>query len=144
LNPEPKISSDKNLIVDFIDCIEPNNGRMLWQVNVNYKSQIINSKLFQNNWNCFNFEIKNWKMNDSSNKFYFLPIEGNSKLIIQDSFKIIKLPYQSVSTVRFLGNKFVGTNLIEVYDDQLVITDLLKLTSRIEKIGIESRIEYFR
>lgn len=123
---------------------EPNNGRMLWEVNVSYIGGNINLKLFPNNWNYLNFKIKHWEINDRLNQFYFLPIEGNSQLIIQENFKIISLPYQPVSTVRFLGNKFVGTNLIEIYEDQLVITDLMTFKSKVEKIGIEDRMRYFQ
>jgi hypothetical protein len=118
-------SSDKRLKVLFKNWAEPNNGRMLWQVDVFVANTLINDKIFSNDWNYINNEINRLQLNDLNNEFYYLPVEGKSKLINSKTNAIIDLPFYSASTVRFYGNKFQHNMLIEVYIDIIVLTSII-------------------
>jgi hypothetical protein len=124
-----KFSADKKLEIKFLGVEEPNNGRMLWKVEVFYQNESINDLIFDKNWNVFNFELDNWIIQDSKNRYYYLPIETNSVLIDTKTFKIHRLPYEGLSTIRFKGNEFEEDCLIESYDDRVVKTDLETLIS---------------
>lgn len=141
----PKVSADNKLKIEFIGWDEPNNGRMLWVVNVLYTDRYINEVIFHNSgWNKINYQTDKWTINDEEDKFYYIPVEGISKLIVKQDFRIVDLPNQSLSTVRFIGNTFIGKNLIEVFRDQIVITDLKKFTSNIKVIEGISHVDDFR
>ena len=144
MNPEPRISADEKLMVCFVGSAEPNYGRMLWQVDITFNGGNVNSKLFRDNWRYINFDIEYWELNNEKSSFYYIPVEGISKLISSKSFQIIDLPYQEVSTIRFFGNKFVNNNLIEIFTDQIVITNLGNFNSRIEKMEDKGQINGVR
>ena len=44
--PTKIISSDNKLEFEVLNWEEPNNGRMLWKVNVLFKNKNINDKVF--------------------------------------------------------------------------------------------------
>ncbi|WP_375562581.1 hypothetical protein ACE193_08555 [Bernardetia sp. OM2101] len=130
----PKVSLDKKLEIKLLGIEEPNNGRMLWRVEVFYQNKNTNDWIFNKNWNVFNFELDNWVLQDPKNRYYYLPIETNSVLIDIKTLNIHRLPYQGLSTIRFEGNRFEENFLIEKYNDLVVKTNLETL------ISIESKI----
>ncbi len=115
------ISSNGEFKIDFIEPIEPNNGRMLWKVNLLRNEINVNSQIFKNEWNYLNYSLKLWEF-ESSN-WYYLPIEGESVLVDKETFKTEKLKYQNVSTARFKGNKFHSNKLIEIFTDSILVTN---------------------
>ena len=129
-----KISADEKLEVKFLGTIEPNNGRMLWKVEVFFQNKNINNLIFGENWNVFNFELDKWVIEDEKNRFYYLPIEGISILIDTKTLKIHYLPNQPLSTIYFKGNIFEDDFLIEKYDDIIVKTDLQTFISEESKV----------
>lgn len=124
MNPETKISSDGLLQVDFISWAEPQNGRMLWQVDVRHQGENINQKIFGGDLNYINLKINKWELEDEQERFYFIPVEGISKLIVKANFEVISLLYKAGSTVRFRGNKFQFGHLIQIWSDEIVLTNL--------------------
>lgn len=123
-NRKDLISKDNKLKIQIIDSDEPNNGRMLWSVKVELNGTDISSKLFENNWNYINFETSNLELLDEKCDFYYIPVESIAKLIRKADKKIINLKYQGASTARFLGNKFSKNYLIEIFNDEISITNL--------------------
>ena len=114
-------STNSEFKIEFIEAIEPNNGRMLWKVNLFRNDINVNSQVFKNDWNCLNYSLKLWEFENS--EWYYLPIEGESVLINKDTFQISELKYQNVSTARFKGNKIDKDKLIEVFTDSISITN---------------------
>jgi hypothetical protein len=132
MNPPTKTSSDHRLTVDFIHLDEPNNGRMLWKVEVKLDNKSIDHLLFSNNWHYINFEIDHWTLHDDACEFFYIPAEGTSKLLVKNSLLVISLPYQPISTITFWGNLFFEDKLIEIYQNLMVITDLIHFKSTIK------------
>lgn len=133
-------SNDGRLKIEFINWAEPNNGRMLWQVNVLLDNISINDKLFPNGWNYINYEINRLQLNDLNNDFFYLPVEGKSKLINSKTNHVIDLPFYTASTVRFYGNKFQFNNLIEIYNDTIILTSTKNQTFKCYKRDFEGYI----
>ncbi|WP_298425949.1 hypothetical protein [uncultured Kordia sp.] len=124
-----KKTSDGKLIVDFIESVEPNNGRLLFKINVIHNNININEKLFSNNWNYINFRIDKWQLEGFG--YVYIPVEGTPKLLHVDTLEIHDLSYRRISTVLFLGNIFEFNMLVEIYSDVIEITDLNTLNTRI-------------
>jgi len=118
------LSSDGAFKIQFVSWAEPNNGRMLWQINIFLNDILINKKVFENEWNYINFEINKLQINDVNDTFYYLPAEGKSKLIEKETHRIIDLPSYGASTVRFYGNKFQFNKLLQIYSDTIVVTEI--------------------
>lgn len=118
------VSSDERLRVQFKNWREPNNGRMLWEVEVTLDEIIINDLIFKDEWNYLNFEIEKLELTNEERSFYYIPVESTSKLIESKTKKVIELPFYGVSTVRFQGNKFQFDRLIQIYSDTIIITHL--------------------
>lgn len=105
---------------------------MLGQVNVIYEQKNINDKIFPDGWNYINDSYGRWVLEDSNSEFYYIPVEGNSKLIIKKGFKIIDIPCAELSAAGFQGNNFQYGNLIQIWSNLIVITNLFSYkTSRI-------------
>jgi hypothetical protein len=115
-------STNSEFKIEFIEPIEPNNGRMLWKVNL-WKNEInINNQVFKNEWNNLNYNLKLWEFEGSD--WYYIPIEGESAIIHKNTFQIFYLKYQNVSTARFKGNKIEKDKIIEVYTNSISITNM--------------------
>ncbi|MDH5381215.1 MAG: hypothetical protein OEW75_10200 [Cyclobacteriaceae bacterium] len=124
------VSKDGHLRIEIDGQFEPNNGRTLWSVKVLLDNNDINSQLFDNNWNYINFETNYLKLSDDASNFYYIPAEGQSKLIRKSDAKIIELKYQRASTSRFIGNRFSEKYLIEIFKDEISITNLQNFSNR--------------
>lgn len=130
-------SSDQDLSIALPDCIEPNNGRMLWVAQVYHQGQDITGALFPSNDHYFNFELDHWSLNDTQNRCYYLPSEGSALLIFKEGFRIIRLPYQPLSTLHFWGNLFTAAHLIEIFTHQLRITHLAGLHTTTRPVSLQ-------
>ncbi|WP_338812341.1 hypothetical protein V9L05_13130 [Bernardetia sp. Wsw4-3y2] len=119
-----KISADKKLKIQFLDCEEINNGRMLWKVSIFYENVNLDKIIFPQGWNYLNFELDKWTLEDKESRFYYIPIESKSILIEAKTLKIHYLSNQSLSTIYFKGNYFVEHFLIEEYGDVSIKTSL--------------------
>ena len=128
MKKENKISSNGELEIQFVTSKEPNNGRMLWVVDVILNKININDKIFGNKWNCLNYDLTLWELENSN--YYYLPRESKAIILKKDSVETIELKYQNVSTIRFEGNIFHKHWLIEIFKDSIELTNLLTLRNR--------------
>ncbi len=128
--PKPKYSINKELEVHFVGVDEPNNGRMLWKLKVKYKGKTINRLLFGGNWHYINFEIKEWQLEDEETGICYIPVEARARLIVPPNPKIIELNQCGLSTIKFIGNRFAYGQLMEIFSDKIVVTDLKKFRSQ--------------
>lgn len=131
--PHMMISSKGLLKIQFLSWEEPNNGRMLWKVDVFFDNRNINNQIFENNWNYLNQKIDQLSINDENEQYYFLPTESKGTLLKISKKKFFKgyklhkiiLPYTKVSTWSFIGNQFGFNKLLTIFKDQINVTDLL-------------------
>jgi len=131
MKKENKISSNRELEIQFLTYKEPNNGRMLWVVDAFLNETKINDDIFKDNWNCLNFKLELWQI--ENDEFYYIPIEGESILINKTTNEISELKFQGVSTIRFEGNLFHKDSILELYNEGIEITNLRTLKSRTVK-----------
>lgn len=133
--PHKMLSSKGLLRIQFLNWVEPNNGRVLWKVDVLFENRNINKQIFENNWNYLNQKIDQLSINDENEQYYFLPTESKgtlfkiSKKKFFGGYNLIKidLPYKNVSTLSFIGNQFGFNKLLTIFTDQINITDLNNL-----------------
>jgi len=130
-----RVSSDGFFRIKFVGHYEPNSGRQLWLIAVFLKNNDITSKLFGSNQVPINFHIDNWVLESKNLDYVYVPVEGSAKLYNRTSGKIIDLPYKGISTALFLGNYFTGNQLVEVYTDEVVITNLIDSNNK--KIAVD-------
>ena len=107
-----------------------NNGRMLWKVAVFYEETNLNEFIFPNGWNYLNFDIFDWELEDTQNRFFYLPVETQSVLINAETLQIHRLKKQNLSTARYVCNFFEDDFLVEIYGDTTVKTSLKTLVSQ--------------
>jgi hypothetical protein len=127
--------------IQIVGFDEPNNGRELWEVKVFNESKDITS-LLTSSRGFINFNTDQFQIDTNDSEFVYIPFEGVPKLIQTNDFTIIDLPYQPLSTVRFIGNKFERNHLMEIYRDVIVLTNLQTLNSNTIKINDISTIEW--
>lgn len=129
--PTKMSNSDESTVVIFKGWDEPNNGRMLWKVDVFINNQLQNEIIFKNGWNYINEKIDRLQLEDDSSKFLFISSEGNGRLINKKNLHITELPYKGISTAKFISNHFSYNHLLISYSDSLSITSLKTLESAI-------------
>lgn len=134
-------SKDQKYLLQTIGYHEPNNGRELKEVKV-FKDGNDISSVLSGNWNYINYRTDKYQFNSDNSEFVYISFEGHPKLIKTKDDKILDLPYQPLSTVRFIGNKFENNYLIEVYRDEIVLTDLVILKPKQIKINDLTTIEW--
>jgi hypothetical protein len=121
--PSKMVSSNGRMKIDFKGWDEPNNGRMLWKVDVFFDNLLINDIVFKNGWDYLNEKIDQLDIEDNLNVHYYVPSEGNGRLIT-NNMEVIDLPYKRISTSKFIGNQFAFNCLLIIYSDQITITAL--------------------
>lgn len=128
-NVFPKVSKDGKLQVQALGLVEPNNGRMLWEVEVFYEEVNLNEFIFPKGWSYLNFNLTGWVLEDEKSHFFYIPVETQSILINAKTLAIYKLSVQSLSTAGFEGNYFKDGFLVEIYEDVKIMTNLKTLVS---------------
>lgn len=108
---------------------EPNNGRELWVADI-YMNGINQTEKYFGSWNWLNWNLDNYVMDSPDGKYVFIPAEGGGFLINTSTLERIDLPYNALSTIKFLKNEFTGNALKISYTDEVISVDLhtLKLT----------------
>ncbi|MBE2216605.1 MAG: hypothetical protein IAE90_00280 [Ignavibacteria bacterium] len=108
---------------------EPNNGRELWVADI-YMNGINQTEKYFGSWNWLNWNLQNYVMDSPDGSYVFIPAEGGGFLINTSTLERIDLPYNALSTIKFLKNEFTGNALKITYTDEVISVDLhtLKLT----------------
>lgn len=112
---------------------------MLWEVKVSKDGKDI-TQLLCKNGNFINYKTDKYVIDSESSEFVYLPIERQPKLVRMEDDKIIDLPIQIWSTFRFIGNNFGFGLLVEIYNDQVLVTNLLSFFSLAISLGNGKRI----
>ena len=138
--PDFMVSLSKKLKIDFLTWAEPNNGRMLWQVDILINVRNQNEKVFQEGWNYINFEISKLMLEDEEGTYFYIPNEKKAVLIRVADMYVHELQ-QSISIPScFVGNSFGYGNLLEVFSDGLILTSLQSFKSIVYKRDFKGAI----
>ncbi len=108
---------DIKLVITGSD--EPNNGRELWVADI-YINGINQTEKYFGSWNWLNWNLENYVMDSPDGKYVFIPAEGGGFLINTSTLERINLPYNALSTIKFLKNEFSTDALIITYSDEVV------------------------
>ena len=108
---------DIKLVITGSD--EPNNGRELWVADI-YINGINQTEKYFGSWNWLNWNLENYVMDSPDGKYVFSPAEGGGFLINTSTLERINLPYNALSTIKFLKNEFSTDALIITYSDEVV------------------------
>ncbi|MEM6321689.1 MAG: hypothetical protein AAF960_28780 [Bacteroidota bacterium] len=134
------ISKSGDLRLKNLTYSEPNNGRMLWRMDVYHQDQNINSQLFSEGWNHLNFSIEQLMLEDEKKQYLYVPAEGDTFIIRKADNKLFRLPYVGTAGNSYVGNVFVGKKLVEVYSHQLKLTNLRTMDTFLYPTQLKGRI----
>ncbi len=120
-----KITRNGSFVVKCTGSDEPNNSRVIWRVAFFLNGQDITDKI--TSWNYLNFHLKRWDLESLDGRFVYLPVEGEARLFDLVTKKVKLLSKKSLSTIEFNGNFFTDSSLVEVYTDEVIVTNLTTL-----------------
>lgn len=115
-----------------IGSVEPNYGRVLRVVNLEFNGTDVTTKFFYNNWNHIVDELDKYVMDSPCGKFIYIPAENNF-LINCSTMDAIPLPSNVCSAATFIGNAFSANKLLIIYCNAINIVNIDNfITTRIE------------
>lgn len=122
-----------NLILNLLSTVEPNNGRMLYEVALLLDDKDVTATYFEN-WPHINFNLNNYNPMSADGNWIYIPKEGDHFLINSQTLDKSILPYLSFSAASFIGNYFIDSFLIILSYDEVIQKDLItKTTKNIKK-----------
>lgn len=114
------------------ELVEPNNGRMLYEVLLYLENEDITKKYFDN-WNFINSQIDRYSAISSDKRWIYIPKEGDHFLIDTNSLEKKLLPTLTLSAATFVGNYFLENYLIILGQIEVVQKNLLTNTTKVLK-----------
>lgn len=111
------------LILQCLDVVEPNNGRMLYKISLTLENEDVTNKYF-GNWHFINFFLENYTAISNDNKWIYILNEGSHFLINTNDLQKIHLPYIEVLAATFIENVFISKYLIILSMETVVIKNL--------------------
>ena len=105
--------------------VEPNNGRMLWEVDLKINGQLVTEKYF-GNW-LYTTMGDRYTAESPDGRFFFISREGGGLVLdAQRNFKALGIAYRGLSASTFQGNRYDGDWLIIVHRNEVIMFDLLE------------------
>ena len=111
------------LVLQALDVVEPNNGRMLYIVSLTLEKTDVTKKYFMN-WNYINYCLDNYNPISNDNKWIYIPNEGSHFLIRTYDLQKIVLPYIATFAVTFIENIFFKKYILIMSKEIVVIKNL--------------------
>jgi hypothetical protein len=138
--PEFKFLTEKGILkLKGIDIIEPNNGRMLYKIDLFLNDKKVTEEYF-GNWNYINFYLTQYS--PSNNDWIYIPKEGEHFLIKISTLEKVELPYIPLSAATFIKNIFVNDYLIILFSDKVILKNLIN--EAIRTIDKDEKDAYFK
>lgn len=110
-------------------CVEPNNGRMLWEVDLKINGELVTNKYF-GGWNYTDMADK-YTPDSPDGRFFFVPAESVSFVIdTQHDYKATGITCQGPSASTFRGNLYSEHYLFLVHYHEVILFDLRTLTQK--------------
>ncbi|TAH20103.1 MAG: hypothetical protein EAZ08_06840 [Cytophagales bacterium] len=120
------------LKLSIIGEVEPNNGRMLYQVSLHIDNQEVTKEYF-GSWNYINFYLDRYVPSSSDGKWLYIPKEGDHFLIDTQNLEKIMLPNLYLSALTFIGNYFHKHYLLVLGREEIIQKNLLTKTDKLLK-----------
>ena len=122
------IKSDfHDIVLIQYGVIEPNNGRMLWEVDLKINGELVTEKYFGNYPHT---DIGQHNQPDSPDgRYFFIAREGGGFVLdTQRDFAAIYIRCKGQSASSFRGNLYFGKWLILVHNHEVILFDQLTQT----------------
>lgn len=104
--------------------VEPNNGRMLCEVDLKINGELVTENYFQSNWHHIHLYHK-YEADSPDGRFFFVPGEGGGFLLdALNNFSVVGLPYKALSAASYIGNAYFNDRLFLIYQDEVVVFHL--------------------
>ena len=104
--------------------VEPNNGRMLYEVELKINDEVVTERYFDKSWPYINM-YSAYEPDSPDGRFFFVPKEsGGFVLDALHNFSVIGLPGKALSAAKYIGNTYFGNRLFLVYRDEIAVLDL--------------------
>ena len=105
--------------------VEPNNGRMLYEVDLKINGELVTERYFDKNWRHIHLYSK-YEPDSPDGRFFFVPKEGGGFVLdTLNNLAVIGLPYKALSAATYIGNAYFNERLFLVYRDEVVVFSLL-------------------
>jgi hypothetical protein len=112
-----------NLKLIIVNSIEPNNGRMLNEVQLFLNNEDKTAEYFEND-NYINYYLNEYQAMSDDKKWIYIPKETNHFIINSETLEKIVLPNLKLSAASFSRNIFYQQILIIFGYKQIIITNL--------------------
>jgi hypothetical protein len=104
--------------------VEPNNGRMLWEVDLKVNGQVVTKKYF-GDWPHTTIGNR-YTAESPDGRFFFVSREGGGFVLdAERNFKALNITYRGLSASTFQGNRYDGDWLLIVHRNELITFNLL-------------------
>lgn len=121
--------------------VEPNNGRMLNEIDLKINGELVTQRYFSDNWHHIHL-YKEYEPDSPDGRFFFVPKEGGGFLLdTLNNFSVIGLPYKALSAASYIGNAYFNERLFLVYRDEVVVTHLLTQKSTVHEF-LHQRVKW--
>ena len=115
--------------------VEPNNGRMLYEVDLKINGEVVTERYFSDHWHHIHLYSK-YEPDSPDGRFFFVPKEGGGFLLdTLNDFAAIGLPYKALSAASYIGNVYFNERLFLVYRDEVMVTHLTTQESIVHKFS---------
>lgn len=129
----PNIIRSKFHAIELIEYgwVEPNNGRMLNEVDLKINGEIVTDRYFSRGWN-HTVILSHYEPDSPDGRYFFVPMESGGILLnTQNNFSVVELGSNSMTASTSIGNTYFNDRIFVVYRDEVVVKHLLTLEQTI-------------
>lgn len=118
-----------DLALTYLGIIEPNNGRMLWEVELRIDGQLVTEKHL-GSWPTVTIGSHN-ETESLDGRFFFIPTESGGVVIdAAQDFKPTYISCKGQGASSFMGNAYDGNWLLIVHRNEVIMFDLVAMQQR--------------
>ena len=123
------VSKFHDLALTYLGIIEPNNGRMLWEVELRHNGQLVTNQ-YLGSWPTVTIGSHN-ETESPDGRFFFIPTEsGGIVLAAEQNFEGTHISCKGQGAISFIGNFYQGDWLVIVHSNELIMFDLCVMKQR--------------
>lgn len=122
----PHIVKSKFHEIELIEYgwVEPNNGRMLNEVDLKINGEVVTDRYFSRGWN-HTVMMRHYEPDSPDGRYFFVPAESGGMLLdTQSNFSAVGLGSNSITAATAIGNTYFNDRILVVYRDEVVVKHL--------------------